>query len=135
MSSSRLPHHFVTLTLTLRFSEHTLILTLTLTVHWLQRSRTIRLVARVFVGRKMQTLVLVYCQFSSTFVQKSKKEVRVTIFVDESARNNRRLFRRRYLQPFNFRQIPISSTCFKAEVENVSANQKLGRPSLLTNRP
>ena len=37
------------------------------------------------------------------------------------------------LLPIKFRQIPFSG--FRGEVENVSANQRPGRPSCFSNRP
>ena len=37
------------------------------------------------------------------------------------------------LLPVNFRRIPIS--CFRGKVENVSANQRPGRPSCFSDRP
>ena len=85
---------------------------------------------------------LVFCQVSLNSVQRfqrrsrkclSKSEARAAILFFRSARKTNLVEDFEILFSVKFRWIPFSG--FRGEVENVSANQRPGRPSCFSDRP
>ena len=86
---------------------------------------------------------LASCQVSLNSVQRfqrksrkclSQSEARAAIMIFRPARKKTNLVENiEILLPVKFRWIPFSG--FSGEVENISANQRPGRPSLFSNRP